>query len=75
MSHVGFYIFYVKSCQAFYVVKVYQDVGAFSGSDFDPRYIDKTSASVELNRSADIIMIGDGNADVQFPGSFYNRTY
>jgi len=40
--------------------------------DLDARYVQKIFVSVKLNRPANVVVIGNGDPDVQFPGSFYD---
>ena len=47
-------------------------MGSFFRGYLNTRYVQEVFVSVKLNCPANVIVIGNGDPDVQFPGSFYD---
>ena len=61
--------------QTFDIIKVYQDMGPFPGHNLDTGYTEYILKLIDLNGSCYVIMVRDGDADIERlhpPGNFIN---
>ncbi len=61
--------------QAFDIIKVYQNMGPFLRRYFDTGNTEDVLISINLNRSINVVVIRDGDADIELfhpPGNFTN---
>ena len=58
----------IKLLQAFDIIKIDNNMGAFQRSNFNAGNAENILVGIEFNRAVDGIVIGDGDADVQLPG-------
>ena len=75
MAHMGLDVILVENPEAVDIVKIDQDMGTFGRGHLNAGYAEHIFIGVDFKGTLDGIVIGNGNADIQFLRSCGDRGY